>query len=325
MDAAETVSRFPGRAAAANLSYVCGSASHGWIGLRMLHLTNGESAAGSLRGSGVPGRVVSWEDVLHEGPVPAGLTLEEMSEVRARFLAGWGGASFAAVSKSFAKRDGAIRSARHVVLWFEHDLYDQLQLLQILATLSDQPGVAAEMICIGAFPGVSPFHGLGQLTPVQLASLWPERQPVTAEQLALGTRGWEAFTSPDPAAVPRLLEADLGALPFLGNALRRLLDEYPAPPAGLGRTERQLLHAIDQGVRGFAALFAANAAAEDAVFMGDTTVESRLDALIRCPVPLVTPEPYALTAAGRRVLAGKVDARRLNGMDRWIGGVHINA
>jgi hypothetical protein len=291
----------------------------------MLHLTNGESAAGSLRGSGVPGRVISWQDVLHEGPVPAGLTLEGTSDVRAHFLAHSDGASFPAVSERFAERDRALGTARHVVLWFEHDLYDQLQLLQILATLSDKPDVAAEMVCIDAFPGVEPFYGLGQLTPIQLASLWPKRQPVTAEQLSLGSRAWKAFTSPDPGAVPRLLATDLGALPFLRNALRRLLDEFPAPPTGLGRTERQLLQAIAQGVRSFAELFAANAAAEEASFMGDTTVQSRLEALIRAPTPLVTPEPYTLTTVGRRVLAGEVDARQLEGIDRWIGGVHLNA
>lgn len=291
----------------------------------MLHLTNGESAAGSLRDSGVPGRVIAWQDVLHEGPVPPGLTLEGMSDVRARFLSHWDEGSFPAVSASFDERDGALRSARHVVLWFEHDLYDQLQLLQILATLSDRPDTVAEMICIDAFPGVAPFYGLGQLTPIQLASLWPKRKPVTAEQLSLGARAWQAFTSPDPGAAPQLLATDLGALPFLSNALRRLLDEYPAPPTGLGRTERQLLQAIARGVRSFAELFAANAAVEEASFMGDTVVESRLDALIRARTPLVTPEPYTLTAAGQRVLAGEVDARQLNGIDRWIGGVHLKA
>lgn len=91
----------------------------------------------------MPGRVIAWQDVLHEGPVPADLTLESMSDVRARFLAHWDGAPFPAVSESFDERDGALRSARHLLLWFEHDLYEQLQLLQILATLSDKPGAEA--------------------------------------------------------------------------------------------------------------------------------------------------------------------------------------
>ncbi len=291
----------------------------------MLHLTNGESAAGSLRSSGVPGHVIAWQDVLHEGPVPAGLTLEGMSDVRARFLAQWDSRSFPAVRADFDERDSALRSARQVVLWFEHDLYDQLQLLQILATLAHEPSTAVELICIDTFPGVVPFYGLGQLTPLQLASLWPQRQLVTAEQRALGVRAWKAFTSPDPGAVLQLLATDLRALPFLRAALRRLVEEYPAPPTGLGRTERQLLQAIASGSRSFAELFAANAAAEEATFMGDTTMESRLASLIRAPTPLVTPEPYTITAAGQRVLAGEFDARQLNGIDRWIGGVHLKA
>lgn len=291
--------------------------------LMMLHLTNGDSAGGSLQLSGVPGRVVAWRDVLHEGPVPAGLTLEAMSVVRARFLADEGVGSLAELSASFSERDGALRSARQVVLWFEHDLYDQLQVLQILAVLAAEPGITAEMICIDAFPGIVPFHGLGQLTPQQLASLWPQRRPVTAEQRVLGASAWEAFTSPDPRALPALLATDLRALPFLGSALRRLLDDYPAAPTGLGRTERQLLQAIARGVCSFTELFRANAAAEEASFMGDTTVQSRLAALIHARTPLVTPEPHTLTAAGQRVLAGEVDARQLNGIDRWIGGVHV--
>lgn len=44
------------------------------------------------------------------------------------------------------------------------------------------------MICIEAFPVVTPFYGLGQLTPAQLASLSPDRQPVNAEQLLPGAR-----------------------------------------------------------------------------------------------------------------------------------------
>ncbi len=289
----------------------------------MLHLTNGESAAGSLRSSDVPpGSVIAWQDILHEGPVPAGLTLEGMSEVRARFLADWGAGSFPELSASFGTRDRALRSAPQVVLWFEHDLYDQLQLLQILAALATQPDTTAEMICIDAFPGIVPFYGLGQLTSGQLATLWPHRRPVTAAQRTLGREAWAAFCAPELSAVPALLKTDLSALPFLRPALERLVEEHPAPPTGLSRTERQALAAVAAGKRSFRDIFKANYAAEAAPFLGDSTLKKHLDAMARARVPLVTPEPYTLTAAGQRVLAGEMDARQLNGIDRWIGGVH---
>ena len=53
----------------------------------MLHITNGESAANGIQHAGIPGAVLAWVDVLHEGPTPASLSLEQMSQVRARFIA----------------------------------------------------------------------------------------------------------------------------------------------------------------------------------------------------------------------------------------------
>lgn len=289
----------------------------------MLHFTNGDSAAGSIRRTGVTGDVISWRDVLHEGPVPSRLTLEAMTDVRARFLASTGAGTFPELRRSLGARDAALRGARSVTLWFEHDLYDQLQLLQILATLAGQSETTADLICIGAFPGVEPFYGLGQLTPVQIASLWPKRQRVTAAQFALAVRAWKAFTASDPVALRQLLGTDLAALPFLRAALERFQEEFPSAPDGLSRTERQILRAVAHGRRTFSEVFVANQTEESAPFLGDTTLRARLEGLIATRTPLLTREPYTLTPAGQQVLAGQADARALNGLDRWFGGVHL--
>src|ERR1043166_7065379 len=124
----------------------------------MLHVTNGDSAAELIRRTGIAGQVIPWRDVLHEGPVPAGLSLEAMSDLRARFLASGNGAALPQLLRDFGARDAALRAARQVVLWFEHDLYDQLQLIQILATLATQPETASGLIGIDSFPGIQPFY-----------------------------------------------------------------------------------------------------------------------------------------------------------------------
>jgi hypothetical protein len=291
----------------------------------MLHITNGDSAADLLRATGITGTVIAWRDVLHEGPVPTGLTLEAMSDVRARFLAACDWGKFEEIRRSFNARDDALRGARHVVLWFEHDLYDQLQLLQILAALANQPETKAELINIGSFPGVEPFHGLGQLTPVQMASLWPQRIRVAGRHTALAARAWKAFCSPDRLALPNVLAGDTSALPFLRAALQRHLEEFPTAPDGLGRTDRQILRAVAEEQQRFEDVFRANQAAEAAPFMGDATFRLHLDALTHARHPLLTREPITLTPTGRRVLAGELDARSLNGIDRWFGGVHLKA
>jgi hypothetical protein len=100
----------------------------------VLHLTNGDLAAGRISAAGLPGDVLPWRDVLHEGPVPAGLDDDALRAARAEFLGG-GAWSRDSVLRGLRERDarlGAASAEDEVVLWFEPDLYDQLQLVQIL-------------------------------------------------------------------------------------------------------------------------------------------------------------------------------------------------
>jgi hypothetical protein len=71
----------------------------------MLHVTNGDSAAEKIRSAGIPGSVLPWRDVLHEGPVPCGLSLDELRTVRARLIADVVWATFEDALRGFAQRD----------------------------------------------------------------------------------------------------------------------------------------------------------------------------------------------------------------------------
>jgi redox-sensitive transcriptional activator SoxR len=215
----------------------------------LLHVTNGESAGNTLRQTALGGAVLPWQDVLHVGPVPA-VPRRDLLRLRSRFLAaaGWGGqrAIFAALERRDAQLLGALRDGVEVVLWFEHDLYDQLQLLDVLA-LSHGAGVAPELVVVDSFPGKPSFRGLGELTADELETLWPKRWPATAETLATAAEVWEALRAPEPSALAAWATRDEHELPFLAPALRRLLEELPAPGDGLSGTERRALAAIEAG------------------------------------------------------------------------------
>src|SRR4051794_15902033 len=102
--------------------------------MAVLHVTNGDAAADDL---GVLGEVLPWRDALHEGPVPA-LGARELREERARFLSSAFGADPQQTRAELEQRDDRLAAVDHftdVVLWFETDLYDQLQLMQILDRL----------------------------------------------------------------------------------------------------------------------------------------------------------------------------------------------
>jgi len=134
----------------------------------LLHVTNGESAGNTLRQTALGGAVLSWQDVLHEGPVPD-VPPAELRAVRARFLSECGWGSERSLLESFERRDRlfeqALEGGTEVVLWFENDLYDQLQLVQALALAGDAP-----LLLIQA------DSDLGPLQPDELEALWPARR-----------------------------------------------------------------------------------------------------------------------------------------------------
>ena len=309
-----------------------------------LHVTNGGDAGDKLR-SFVNGPVALACDVLHEGPCPP-VDGDAWHEVRARFLARPGHtaedlkASLAADERAIAD---ASRRGDEIVLWFEHDLFDQLALIRTLDLMAPLKPHAS-LICIDRFPGVDRFIGLGQLTREQLATLTGIAASVTRGHYTLAVDAWRAFRSPDPEGLV-LIANQLSAarqplseggppLPFLGDALIRFLAEYPSTTNGLSRTEALALEALIDGPIAAGVLFAATQARETRPFMGDSTFLEIIERLASARVPLVTVEvdtasgdprraAVAIADAGREVLAGNADHIRLNGIDVWRGGVHL--
>ena len=293
----------------------------------VLHVTNGDSTAESLLQTTLVERVVVWRDVLHEGPVPD-VADAQLRAVRARFA----GTSVG----SFEERDAALAAGRdgEYLLWFEADLYDQLQIAQILARLAELR-VAAEritLICIGEYLGIAHFGGLGELRPDQLEGL-PEAAAVTLsdDALALATRAWAALRAPDPRGFAEIVAARSPELRFMPEAFDRLGREYPWTRDGLSLTERRLLAAIAEGAATAGEAFVRGAAREARPYLGDTWAFAAIERLARAEVPLVSAgagvvdrhAEVALTDAGRRGLDGAAAHVALYGVERWIGGVHL--
>lgn len=306
----------------------------------MLHITNGDAAAQLIRATGEAGEVLPWRDVLHEGPVPAGLSDDALASVRAEFIGSMGWADRADALRDLALRDARLAVAgasEEVVLWFEHDLYDQLQLVQILARLAIAAARPARLALVQ-----SDRH-LTDLTPEALALLGRSRVPVSAAMLNEAAAAWRAFGAPHPAELERYGAVHpVPVLVHVTPAFGRLLEEYPATDDGLARSERQLLESLAEGPRiARDAYLASHHAREAAIFAGDLVwagYAARLGAgagaLVAGSDPAALTHPAAdlrrfmrsslsLTGPGRRALEGTLDWAASGGCDRWIGGVRL--
>lgn len=292
----------------------------------MLHITNGDSVGNTLVRTGLPGDIIAWRDILHDGPVPAGLSLAELRPLRARFIVACGLAdSTAAIEEGLRLRDAALEASLdedEIVLWFEHDLYDQLQLLQLLDWFASRPGGPRLSL-------VQAGEHLGPLSARELLARFPRRQAVTTAQREGARSAWRAFRDPDPRALEDVLRRDLSPLPFLAAALRRHLAQFPASGNGLSRSEQFGLEILLEGPLGLSRAFRLANAREEAAFLGDTTFFWYLRELGSGADPLVAfsdgnDEAIAsLTPLGREVVLGREDRIARRGIDRWLGGVHL--
>ena len=289
--------------------------------MRALHIVDGHSSAGSLKRA-LPGtQILVWLDALYEGPVPGGLTLAELTRLRERH---WG------ASSELRKRNRALAKFREfdeVTLWFGPTMVCQLSLIQLLDWFAGQEKGATRI-------SVVDHEYAGWLPPEQLARHAKRKRPATVASYRLARQSWKAFTASNPLRLNALLAADSRALPELRRVLLRIAQDYPDSRSGLSRIERKLLRALAGPMRA-AQLVGSVMRGET---FGDSYYFDALRRLLGATNQLVCfAEPFqgdlsgdefrrsriTATDYGRRVLAGKVDDVVFNGIDRWIGGVHL--
>jgi hypothetical protein len=311
--------------------------------MRELIITNGDMAVARLRAAGVTGEMLPWRDLLYEGPVPHSLDLHALSTVRARYLTSRGWGCDRDIEAEFQERDARI--ARHaefdvVTLWFEHDLTDTLQLLQVLAFFAVQRRPKDTLRIVHTDKHIT------SLDDVDIRRFAAGSKPVGTARLNQAREAWARWREPDPRPWAALLHRPRLNLKHLWFAINTSLWLLPDAGRGLTYPEQLALKSLDQAPLTPGELFAAFSRHSDRTYgrwMGDWSYFAMLDRLAANPAPLIEAldgGPFApglpaerhdaylasrprLTAAGRHVLGGTADWALMTNFDFWVGGAHV--
>ena len=309
---------------------------------RTMHIRCGTDFLRELREAGLHGDFNAHINPYLQGPVT---DTRDWLERRARYIAEAIGPyqrlDYATVLEGARDEErrlaAASRDYERVVLWLEHDRYDQFVLLRCLAWFAEH-GAPPRLELVGPsdFPGATRFVGLGQLPPEALRLLWDQRQPIGAEQLAFGRGAWAAFRAADPRALAALARDGTPPLPALAGALHRHLQELPSVENGLGLTHHLLLQALAGGEAQRAGRLVGLVMHDRDPLpgLGDLGYDQALRELAALPDPLVQRsgghayeawnlDEVAITDSGRALLEGRRDALTLPFPERWVGGVRI--
>jgi len=305
-----------------------------------LHIRCGSDIRSRLAEAGFTGEFLEYSDPLCHGPI-----FDDVSWVdhRARFVAntyGPGvGRSEQQIADGLAQAEAGLQAAAsryaRIVLWFEHDGYDQIALSRCLSQFAETPPATLEMVTLEHYPGAMRFIGLGQLPPEALRLLWNERQPVSAAQIEDGRLAWSLLRQSDPTPLAAAATGGLTALPFLARALRRHCQELPSTIDGLGLTQRLILERLAERPHRIGEIFRDLMLERDPLpFLTDLMLKDFVAAMKRVARPVFTAafedddrrwyrERLTLTPLGRDLLAGTTDYLSLAPPERWLGGVCV--
>lgn len=304
-----------------------------------LHIRCGHDVMYKLAVAGFKGDFLAFTDPYIQGPVPTLDDQERFIRIRADFIASNNWQPSAQAYTELADNYRSLEKGRDyggIAFWFEQDAYDVLIFLKLLHFFSDCDKRAPDMrfLCVGHYPGVDRFNGIGQLPVEVMRILWMQLKPLTEEQFEFGRHGWNAFTNNTPEALLKFAMHENPPLPEIIPALKRHLQELPWLEDGLALSERISLQILEKhGSMDAASLFYRwyTSVYEPLPFFGDSGYWLLLEALAKAPEPAIKLEKTAqkvidwkvsLTSFGQQLLSGKVRWTTENPYDRWFGGLH---
>ena len=288
---------------------------------KTLNIINGDACINIMEKANIKGDFLPWRDFLHEGSVPSGLSLEELSLIRAKFISEYGLGEFNEIYKSFKERDNQLKNYKkynNIILWFEHDLYDQLQLLQLLDWFATKElkNRQLTLICTTNY--------LGESSPQQIEKMLHYAIEVSHKHFKVAQKAWSAFREPTPKLWFNLLKKTTSILPFLQPAIVRMLEEFPNTKNGLSRTEYQALLIVSNGIDDANDIFEKCQSFEERKFMGDIIFWKILNNfenynIIKRDIN----KKLTITSLGREVLEGRHFWFEIMPPNRYIGGCHL--
>lgn len=233
--------------------------------MNRLHVLPGDSLLEQFRAAGIEGGVAVFRECLVDGPLNAS-SLEEFFDIRSEFIA----SSFPEDdgdydTKAKAEIDKIVGTPEdhEVYLWFEHELFCQVNLWFLLSMLE---GRRVFVVSPPSEPFENRFDGWARLSGEDLAARFESRALVSDDDARLGAELWRAFRDRDGDRLRELAEQPSEAF--------RCLPEVAEAAAAIGRRPIEALRALrSEGVSDFPEAFRAFSERERVYGFGDLQVQ----------------------------------------------------
>lgn len=289
---------------------------------QILHILNGDATRYEFEPAGIPGDVLVWQEMLVEGPAVYPILSAGWMEKRKQFLVDCYDCPPEVYDQRTERKVAQLNQVpdyAEVVLWFEFDLFCQVNMMGVLSALQRLQAQKVSLVCPGEHPDIPDFRGLGQLKREHFPPLFQERLGLSADDLDFADRLYRAYANEDPRVLQQFLSRDIPAVfPHLRAAILLHLQRFPSQKNGLSLEEKELLACLKSDLSSRHRWVGQILRQDAQRGFGDLQYFH----LIKRLEPLFeqTDEWVKLNKTGRAVLEGRQDFLSINDEEVWLGG-----
>lgn len=210
-----------------------------------LHITNGNVLTDYLRELDFKDDILTWQEMLCEGPTIPKIDSDEFFELRANFLRAYYDIEVDSndLKKELSKLDN-VDQYEEINLWFEYDLFCHINLIGVMNLIHqkeiDKP---IYLICSGRVEGEKNLKGLAELSPAQIEQHYNNRVLLTKEDKDLTVALWRTYCGKDHNILKPYIVTK-SSFKYMSNCLKAHLKRFPHQKSGLSVLEDNILRII---------------------------------------------------------------------------------
>lgn len=191
----------------------------------ILHVLNGDSTKNKFDNSGIAGDIMVWREVLVQGPLFYQVDSELFWDMRSQFIEKAFDSNLHEYRKKVILEFQKLNkfAGSEIVLWFEYDVFCQINMIALLSHLLRKKAVTISLVCVGDYPGFESKVGLGQIPTADYPDLFKNRQKLEKVDLVLGDRAWMYYCGKEFSKFSQIQSKNLT---YLSEALKASEDLF---------------------------------------------------------------------------------------------------
>lgn len=211
----------------------------------LLHITNGDNFTSKLQTLPLKGDTITWREMLCEGKTLCSVGSESFWKTRFEYLN-----KNYKISKSWFV-EKTLKEYRslcnhkqqdHIVLWFEYDLFCQINMLAVLSWLKTHRRHAEiSLVCSGREGEGDKLYALTELSEEQLMDLYERRTLLSQDDIEYADYIWQLYCSDNPIRLENQIANNDFQFEYLSEALKTHLRRFPTIKNGLNELENHIL------------------------------------------------------------------------------------